>query len=566
MAPWVGLGESRGLGCSSGVIRLGHRPGYSSVDLREDDVDAAGVADATGGRTTWHALILRPMRPHIRRPALARRPGLRSLLLCGLLTVGPVGCQARSASPPPSAAPATAQGPPPASRVQLGAYYSLWYPANSAQGTLREHLVPGQPVDLAKVDSADPRVAERAIEQASSSGIDFFAVQWSPANPYWNANFDAFTKARNLSDIRFCAFYMTQDLGIELGIATTPVTATTTAHFVASMTLLASKYFSNPSYLRVGGRPVVVLYLTRTLVGDVPGMIGAARTSLIDAGYGDPFFVGDEISWDTTVETPSGTQPQFTQTPQVNRLKLFDALTAYTIYDGGPPKPAIPPDFVGYPGSTNLVADEVGLYRRFAAADTAIPVLPDAMPGINTRGVRLSYDQPAEPRQWLPGQSASSTLHSYLWDVVAPVLDSRLPIAFVTSWNEWNEDTAVQPVLGTPTSRDDSPTASEYTQGYLYGAEGDSDLREIRDFSSAVYGFAGAPAGSVVQVVAAGKVLGAGHVDHEGMYVIPRTALTAGVAELVCDGRSFPLQLRPDVAVHRDCAAAGPTTARAGGA
>jgi len=33
--------------------------------------------------------------------------------------------------------------------------------------------------------------------------------------------------------------------------------------------------------------------------------------------------------------------------------------------------------------------------------------------------------------------------------VARPTLDPRFPLVFVTSWNEWNEDTAIQPVGGT---------------------------------------------------------------------------------------------------------------------
>jgi hypothetical protein len=57
-----------------------------------------------------------------------------------------------------------------------------------------------------------------------------------------------------------------------------------------------------------------------------------------------------------------------------------------------------------------------------------------------------------------------------------PSVDPRVPIVFVTAWNEWNEDTGIQPIEGVPTSTDDSPTGDEYTQGYTYGGEGDSEL------------------------------------------------------------------------------------------
>ena len=61
-----------------------------------------------------------------------------------------------------------------------------------------------------------------------------------------------------------------------------------------------------------------------------------------------------------------------------------------------------------------------------------------------------------------------------------PSLDAMLPIVMVTAWNEWNEDTGVEPIGGIPTSRDDSLSGTAYTQGYTYGGEGESDVNTLR--------------------------------------------------------------------------------------
>ena len=64
--------------------------------------------------------------------------------------------------------------------------------------------------------------------------------------------------------------------------------------------------------------------------------------------------------------------------------------------------------------------------------------------------------------------------------VAIPEVDPALPIVMVTSWDDWNEDTGVEPIPGTPTVRDDSPSGSAYTQGYQYGGEGTSEMRTLR--------------------------------------------------------------------------------------
>jgi hypothetical protein len=53
-------------------------------------------------------------------------------------------------------------------------------------------------------------------------------------------------------------------------------------------------------------------------------------------------------------------------------------------------------------------------------------------------------------------------------------------MVMVTSWDDWNEDTAVEPIGGVPTRADDSPRGDAYTQGYTYGDEGRASVRTLR--------------------------------------------------------------------------------------
>ena len=157
------------------------------------------------------------------------------------------------------------------------------------------------------------------------------------------------------------------------------------------------------------------------------------------------------------------------------------------------------------------------------------------MPGINTRGVRLQVNQHAQPRQWLPGSSPGSTLDHYLRQIAWPVLEPRLPMVFVTSWNEWNEDTAVQPVGGVPTDRDDSASGTGYTQGYTYGGEGAADLRVIRDSADAAWGRVVDAAGrpmvhTRVVETEGGAPVDAVRTDSQGWYVLPRPRALSGDA------------------------------------
>jgi glycoprotein endo-alpha-1,2-mannosidase len=440
----------------------------------------------------------------------------------------------------------------------LGAYYSDWFPGNSTEGTLRQHLVPSQGADPTLVNSAAPSVADRAIAQASKAGISFFALDYWPSRPSQNKNIRAFIRAKDLRDIRFCLLYETWDLGFDAAHEATPVTPSLERRFDRQLLRFARTYFANPRYLRIQGRPVLVLYLTRTLTGDVGGMIAQARHLLRHHGY-DPFLIGDEVFWRVTQESPPAAGPDLTTSPQGARIEEFDAITSYSLYGGGSGSAGVPSrDFVGYPGTTSIVHDEVSLYRRYSTATNGrVPVIPDVSPGVNTRGVRLSVNEPAEPRQWRAGESAGSTLTQFLRTVARPVLDPRLPMVFVTSWNEWNEDTGIQPVGGTPTSRDDSPTGTAYTQGYAYGGEGNVDLSVIRNFEAVAWGRVtgsqGRP-GAQLQVTAShdGRVVSRALTNSAGWYVMPRTKSSSGVLTLRAGGRDESIRSSPSTARRRD--------------
>ncbi|MGH8996769.1 MAG: hypothetical protein ACRDYB_12200 [Acidimicrobiales bacterium] len=437
-----------------------------------------------------------PVRVLTRVSGRPRRP-----FLAALAAALSVLCLAASAP----AATFTPWSPHDGSRLLVGAYYYQWFPQNLAQGTTRADLIPPQGPDPRTDVSSNPKTAERAIRQARRAGVNFFALDWWPKNRWYgrtlaekasdDANTAAFLRASNLKQIRFCMFYETFGLDFDPRTESTPVNPDMELEFDADMLALATHYFHYRNYLRIHGRPVVVLYLTRTLTGDVAGMIQGARQLLAAHGY-HPYFIGDEVYWRVTDETLPASGPTLTTTPQASRIEEFDAITAYTYYFGGnPPQYGPTQDFSGYPGDTSVIADQLALMQRYRdATGGRVPVIPDVSPGFNDRGVRLATNHPAQPREWRPGDGPASTLDHFFRDFALPSVDPRLPMVFVTAWNEWNEDTGVEPVPGVPTTRDDSPSGDAYTQGYPYGGEGDSALVTLRRDIDCADGLGSCPA------------------------------------------------------------------------
>ena len=375
-------------------------------------------------------------------------------------------------------------------RPLVGAYYYMWNPENLiAGGSLRQQLVPSQEPPFALIDSNRTSTATHDIANAHKAGIDFFAIDWWPYDPAFSgrnyltadAAMKEFLAAPDLREMKFAMFYETWNLGFDGGNESTPISVQAELHFDSDMLALAKAYFATPSYLHIEGRPVVYLYLTRTLTGDVAGMIGGARTYLEQHGYADPFFIGDEVYWRVTPQIQVPNAPVFTGLPQLGRIDQFDAVTSYTLYYGDPQQANGPAsDSSGYPGTTRIAADQrflLALYRN--ATSNKVPVLPVVQPGFNDRGFRLTTNHPAQPRQWLAGDGPSSTLDQMLRCVAIPEVDPALPIVMVTSWDDWNEDTGIEPIPGTPTTSDDSPSGTAYTQGYRYGGEGTSEVRTL---------------------------------------------------------------------------------------
>jgi hypothetical protein len=363
--------------------------------------------------------------------------------------------------------------PTPESELLVGAHYYLWFPSRFADGNyLRARLSPAQRPLLGEYSSASRAVVERHIGWAREYGIDFFTLDWWPSAPERNALIgQVFLSARNINDIRFCVFYELWDLGYDQATGLTVFDGAAVERFLSDMDQIASLYFAHPRYLRIAGRPVVVFYVTRTAVGRFAEAMTRFRSNMARRGT-NPFVIGDEIFWEVAGEDDG----DITTEPQPGRIALFDAVTAYNLYH------AARTEHAGYGAATGIVVDSLALYERYRAAAPDTPVIPLAMPGYNDRGVRLEHDHFVIPREWNRGAGEGSLFAEWLERFTLPQVDARLPMLLVTSWNEWSEDTAIEPAASAPvTSADRSSSGVAYTQGYPYEGYGLRYLEILRE-------------------------------------------------------------------------------------
>jgi hypothetical protein len=421
-------------------------------------------------------------------------------------------------------------------RPLVGAHYYHWYPGNWGAGTLRAQLDPPQEPELGFYDSSDPAVAERHIEWASAHGIDFFTLDWWPVAHQSNqAAIPRFLEARNIADIDFTIFYETWDLGFDASRGYTDMDAPGVRQaFVEDMTQLADTYFDHPSYLRVRGRPVVILYLTRVLVGDVAGAMADVREMWRARGH-DPFVIADEVFWSVTADRRP---PAFTSTPQAGRIRLFDAITAYNPYESGRTSHA------GFGVQSRFVPDVNDLYQRYRdATGGEVPIIPGVLPGYNDRGVRPRLVHYLIPRAWERGGEEGTFLAEMLRQVADRWVDPRVPMVMVTSWNEWNEDTGIEPLRAAPpTAADRGTDGISRTDGVAYGGVGARYLEVLRDHYVAIAGrvldAGGRPLpGMLVSAWRDGAVVARVTTDQAGRYTLPRAHVGEGPVHVVAAGQ-----------------------------
>ena len=148
------------------------------------------------------------------------------------------------------------------------------------------------------------------------------------------------------------------------------------------------------------------------------------------AGMGvDPFIVADEVFW---------------QEVDPARLRAFDAVTAYNVYDWPRAGNA------GFAGDSTFLADVEGLFARWqkAAKKAGVVFVPNAMPGYNDRGVRPAENHYVIPRRLQPTSPATSLFERSV-ALAKRFVDPTVPIVTITSFNEWHEWTQVEPARRT---------------------------------------------------------------------------------------------------------------------
>ena len=397
--------------------------GHDDWTVRVAAVEALTAIDP-GDPAVWPALVARVSDPdelvrHRVATALAAIEGPDPAVVAALdaarrdadRLVAAVALDAAGEPPPPFPEPREsprAIGDPP---YLVGAYYYTWFPRNWKAGYVWRFLDPHAGPALGEYRIGDPGVVPRHVRWSARHGIDFWAVSWWPDRPGEDRELARVLRARNIGDVRFCIHYESPGLGMKHGyLGMTPEVAEA---FQEDLVHLARTYFDHPGYLRVEGRPVVILYVARTWGDGYREVLDGARERLSALGH-DVYLVGDEVFWNVQHGT------ELVATPNLDRIAAFDAITPYNMYEGNEVRQG------GWRGLPVYLREVRALYERYRdlAAEAGVRFVPGVLAGYNDRALRPNLDRYQIPRQAWPGGEEGSTLSLALDRLALPLVST----------------------------------------------------------------------------------------------------------------------------------------------
>jgi glycoprotein endo-alpha-1,2-mannosidase len=334
--------------------------------------------------------------------------------------------------------------------VQVSAYYYPWYagaewnPSDFLRGKNRMDIPPL----IGTYDNATGKVAVRQhIEWGTNFGIDnWIASWWGPGAYQSNAILKNLMPNLAGTNMTFCLFYETTAFyegKWTFGAAEVQL-------FYDHIKHMNDNYFTNPNYWRVDGKPVVMVYLSREMNGAYAEALARVRKDF------NVFLIGDDFHFGP---------------PDPDRHKNWDAITIYNVHGISA--------FDGYPKATGLVEGVRSNFRKHkqAIAANGTRFMANAIPGYNDRAVRLAAGHYPIPRKMAADSAEGSTFNQML-GMSLEEGDADLGTA-ICSWNEWWEDSQIEPTVVSPPTDKDGTAEMTYSKGYKYEGYGAALLKMV---------------------------------------------------------------------------------------
>jgi hypothetical protein len=338
--------------------------------------------------------------------------------------------------------------------ITIGAFYYSWYIHNFHGGHyLRGALLPPQSPTLGEYDQRNASVISQHLAWSRQANIRVWFTSWSGPNSTEDgvirnsivSNPDVLASS---SDFKIAILYETTGrLGVNNSIG----------NFKSDMNYIAQNYFGRPNYYYINNRPVVFIYLTRLLQskGILQGAIQALRAGAAQQGYDSLYIIGDHVFGTYGKGKIDNTT-----------CTLMDALGTYDVYGSMGAS--------GYAG--RRAVSKFGRRQkgwRIAAHSQGCAFIPSISSGFNDRAVRNSSHLPLSRQLThnLPTGSLFRDLLQRSLTLIEQSYSGTGNLLLVTSWNEWHEDTQIEPTVAlTNVTSTNLPT--NLTNGLNYDSYG----------------------------------------------------------------------------------------------
>jgi hypothetical protein len=169
-------------------------------------------------------------------------------------------------------------------------------------------------------------IATTHIEWALKAGISSWVVSWWGEDHYALQHFqEGMLMSPKMNQLKFCMLYESYKLE---PVGTDWYNGSLEDTFLNDLKVIRDAFFEHPSYLKVNGRPVVIIYITRTFFQWQTGFEGHEVLKRVREKLGyDVFFTADEPFFDSYHDSPEDNLNAI-----VDGKQVFDAYTTYNMY------------------------------------------------------------------------------------------------------------------------------------------------------------------------------------------------------------------------------------------
>ena len=318
-----------------------------------------------------------------------------------------------------------------------------WQSVRSAEKRFEGHTWPRKPL-WGYVNEADPYVMEMEIRAAVDHGVNVFIYDW-----YWydrrpfleNCLNDGFLKARNRGEMKFYLMWANHN-ALALWDKRNSHDSSTVIwdggvdfpEFQRAMRRVIEKYFTQPNYYTIDGKPVFMIYDVPKLVRALGGVdstrraIDWFRQACVEAGL--PGLHLQFTMWNERVTNLSGVDGGKDVSARAFDTLGFDSCTHYQ-----------------YCHFTNIDRDYAEVLPDVSAEWAR---LDKALPFPYFPHVSVGWDNNPRFTQFRPGILRNCTPENIeralrLAKEYVDAHPAQPPLVTVNSWNEWTESSYLEP-------------------------------------------------------------------------------------------------------------------------